>query len=139
MEEHDGRFFTIWYGVYDQAERSLRYASAGHPPALLFAGPGEAPARLGASEVMIGVVPEADFATEWRRLPAGARLYLFSDGVTEAAGRDGRLLGHDGLVEVIEQTSADGPRTDQVLARIRSLQGMDEFRDDFSLVEFVFD
>ena len=35
MEEHAGRFFTIWYGVYDRTSRKLSYASAGHPPAIL--------------------------------------------------------------------------------------------------------
>ena len=46
MEEHAGRFFTIWYGVYDSAIRKLSYASAGHPPAILLDG-GRRLVRLG--------------------------------------------------------------------------------------------
>jgi len=34
MENHNGMFFTIWYGVYDRATE-LVYASAGHHPAYL--------------------------------------------------------------------------------------------------------
>jgi sigma-B regulation protein RsbU (phosphoserine phosphatase) len=140
MEEHDGRFFTIWYGVYDRTGRSLRYASAGHPPALLFNGHGQPPARLGASDLMIGVVPEALYATESRPMSPGSRLYVFSDGVTESPGRNGALLGHDGLAEIIAQASpANGQRLDQVLNHVRCLQGADEFRDDVSLVEVEFD
>ncbi len=32
MEEQGGNYFTIWYGIYDASTRTLRYASAGHPP-----------------------------------------------------------------------------------------------------------
>jgi phosphoserine phosphatase RsbU/P len=36
MDRHDGNYFTIWYGVYQPSTGTLRYAGAGHPPALLF-------------------------------------------------------------------------------------------------------
>src|SRR6476469_8572973 len=35
MSGHNERYFTIWYGVYNQTKRQLAYASAGHPPAIL--------------------------------------------------------------------------------------------------------
>jgi sigma-B regulation protein RsbU (phosphoserine phosphatase) len=35
MGNPDERYFTIWYGIYNQATRQLDYASAGHPPAVL--------------------------------------------------------------------------------------------------------
>ena len=38
MGEHDNKFFTIWYGVFDATSRILNYSSAGHPPALIFNG-----------------------------------------------------------------------------------------------------
>ena len=38
MDRQDGKYFTIWYGVYDPAAGTLAYCNAGHPPALLFSG-----------------------------------------------------------------------------------------------------
>ena len=35
MEKQNDMYFTIWYGVYHVPSRTLRYASGGHPPALL--------------------------------------------------------------------------------------------------------
>lgn len=35
MEQHDNKFFTIWYAVYEQSSNTLRYASAAHPAAIL--------------------------------------------------------------------------------------------------------
>ena len=34
MGRHGGKFFTIWYGVYDSATRRLTFSGGGHPPAL---------------------------------------------------------------------------------------------------------
>jgi len=35
MENHNDLYFSIWYRVYRLSERRLRYASAGHHPAIL--------------------------------------------------------------------------------------------------------
>jgi hypothetical protein len=39
-------FFTIWYGVYNTASRTIRWAGGGHPPAVLFPGGSGAPHSL---------------------------------------------------------------------------------------------
>ena len=39
MEQQNGLFFTIWYGIYHRPTRRLDYAGGGHPPALLLTGP----------------------------------------------------------------------------------------------------
>ena len=35
MDQQNGLFFTIWYGVYHKPARRIDYAGGGHPPALL--------------------------------------------------------------------------------------------------------
>ena len=40
MEAHDDMYFTMWYGVYSAATRSLTYACGGHHPGFLFS-PGQ--------------------------------------------------------------------------------------------------
>ncbi len=35
MNDQNEKYFTMWYGVYNRANRQLLYASAGHPPAVL--------------------------------------------------------------------------------------------------------
>uniref|UniRef100_UPI0039A5DFFA response regulator n=1 Tax=Nostoc piscinale TaxID=224012 RepID=UPI0039A5DFFA len=36
MDKQNNQYFTIWYGVFNRISSQLTYASAGHPPALLF-------------------------------------------------------------------------------------------------------
>ena len=60
MERHDEKYFTIWYGVFDRANRSLTYASGGHPAALLLSGPtheASRPVELGAGGPAVGMFP----------------------------------------------------------------------------------
>jgi sigma-B regulation protein RsbU (phosphoserine phosphatase) len=142
MDQNNNKFFTAWYGVYDLEHRRLCYATAGHPPALLFDS-NRSPQRLGGSSMMIGVEPDAVYRTECHDVEPGSRLYVFSDGVFEvpragATGRD-RLLMLEGLIEVLARsTDSTGSRVEHVLRQIQSLQRSATFADDFSLVEFEF-
>lgn len=143
MDENDNKFFTIWYGVYDVETRELRYSSAGHPPALLFECGDCTPKELGDPALFIGAMPDVQYETRARRIPAGSRLYLFSDGVFEVPRPDGELLGYPGLVELLRARVANpadaGSRVALVLRSIQSVAGVKEFPDDFSLLEVEVD
>lgn len=41
MDDHDGHYFTMWYGIYQSSTRLLRYANAGQPPPLILTTDGE--------------------------------------------------------------------------------------------------
>jgi sigma-B regulation protein RsbU (phosphoserine phosphatase) len=141
MAEHNNKFFTIWYGVYDAPTRTLRYATAGHPPAVLFDGDGDGPVQLGSPSLMIGVAPAVAYPSAERFLAPGSRLYVYSDGVFEVpqAGT-GPLLMTDGLLGLLARIRPGGvPRVEQVLQQIQGFQGSARFADDFSLLEVEFD
>jgi sigma-B regulation protein RsbU (phosphoserine phosphatase) len=138
LEEHAGRFFTIWYGVYDRTNRKLRYSSAGHPPAILLHSSGSS-TRLGQPGLLIGVDVDATYDVCTHELAPGSRLYLYSDGVTEASLADGQLVGIDGLERLLLSIdAAGGPRVEQVHQRIASTAENGSLDDDFSLLELEF-
>src|SRR3954469_19814351 len=59
MEQQNGLFFTIWYGIYHRPSRRLDYPGGGPPPALRLPGPARASARqlvLESQGPMIGAV-----------------------------------------------------------------------------------
>ncbi len=49
----------------------------------------------------IGFFPEADYEEQTLQLSPGDRLYLYSDGVTEAMDKDLQQFGDESLVEVV--------------------------------------
>jgi len=138
MQQNDGRFFSMWYGVYDRRDRSLVYTNAGHPPPLMFRG--EEVSRLGATGTMVGVIPDGRFETRRIAVSPGSCLYLYSDGAYEVTMTLGGMLQLEGLQAIIARVSAsDGPRTAEILRLIREAHGMTELQDDVSLLEVSFD
>jgi sigma-B regulation protein RsbU (phosphoserine phosphatase) len=81
MDRQDGKYFTIWYGVYRPADRTLAYCNAGHPPALLWHdGRVE---QLTADGPAAGMMPGMPYDNRTVPVPPDARLVVFSDGVFE--------------------------------------------------------
>jgi len=42
MHQHNNLYFTIWYGVYNRRNRTIKHASGGHPPSFLLSADGSA-------------------------------------------------------------------------------------------------
>jgi sigma-B regulation protein RsbU (phosphoserine phosphatase) len=139
MEENNNKFFTIWYGVFDATTRTLHYSTGGHPPALMFNGDPRAPIKLGEPSMMIGASDAATFKTRSEKIPAGSRLYVYSDGVSDIDKPDGGMLTVSGLADLLAEVSREpGSRVERVLDRARVFQGSVGLKDDFSLIEVEF-
>lgn len=135
MAGNDNKFFTCFYGVYDPADGRLRYASAGHPPAFLFA-PDGARTPLPATGSVAGIGLGASNPAEEVVVEAGSRLYFFSDGAFEIpSGANGELLMPTGLADLIE--TGESWSLDPIVASLRAKAG-GSFADDFSIVKMRF-
>ena len=144
MDQQNGLFFTIWYGVFHKPTRRIDYSGGGHPPALLFSGPSSDQAILEvleASGPMIGAVPDLEFQTATTSAGAFAELFLYSDGVYEIERTDKTMWPFHDFVEFMEQAQhdvANDSPMDRLIAYDREIQGREEFIDDCSIVELRF-
>ena len=105
MNEQDGLYFTIVYGVIDLEIPSLRFVSAGHPP-IVYQPKGGEPRMLEGKGFPIGIVENADFDEAAVRLQPGDRIYFYSDGVPEAMNGESQQFTNERMLGVI----ADGAR-----------------------------
>jgi serine phosphatase RsbU (regulator of sigma subunit) len=138
-DQHGQRFFTIWYGVYHCASRMMTCAGGGHPPSLVLL-PGEPdPLLLPSSGLIMGVLRGVDFPAKSRRIPAGARLLIFSDGVFEIF-RDGRSAWNlDACIAYLAaQAERQGSLMDELVHHVYYLRGSACLEDDFSIIEARF-
>ncbi len=144
MEQHNGLFFTIWYGVYHAPSRRLDYAGGGHPPALLVTGPTADQAAmqvLEASGPMIGAVPDLEFQSASTTLNSFAKIYLYSDGVYEIERIDKTMWPFEEFLEFMRLGPHDAvpdTKMDALIAHDRAIQGREEFVDDCSIVTLRF-
>jgi phosphoserine phosphatase RsbU/P len=144
MDQQNGLFFTIWYGVYHKPTRRIDYAGGGHPPVLLFNGQSADQAALEILEAggpMIGAVPDLEFKSASTSLGSFAKLFLYSDGVYEIERTDKSMWPFNEFIEFMKKGPNDiagDSKMDRLIAYDREIQGREEFVDDCSIVELQF-
>lgn len=100
---HTGRFFTMIYGIVDTLEDTLTYTRTGHPHPILING--GSPQILKYCEGLpIGVDDTAVFEQKRIDLKPGNQLFVYTDGVAESTNAEGKMLGDDGLCNLLEST-----------------------------------
>lgn len=130
------RFTTMVSMILDSRDRSLVYAYAGHPSILLghrATGrfrPVEPEGRRRGG-IPLGILPGTEYEQHAVQLAPGDVLVVYTDAFTEARLGDGRLLGEEGFVRLLEEARTLRPAElkEHVLA---SLEG--RLDDDASLV-----
>jgi sigma-B regulation protein RsbU (phosphoserine phosphatase) len=127
------QFFTILYGIVDARRREFRYVSAGHPGVIhLSHGRGAVVHQPTGLPIGLGAVYEEHALA----LRPGERLYLYSDGVSEATGPGGDVFGGDRLVQVLESGRVRplGESLELLRDALRRWHGGAAQRDDMSVV-----
>jgi serine phosphatase RsbU (regulator of sigma subunit) len=107
-------FVTVFYGVLDTATGEVEYANGGHNPPLLLRRSGAVEVVAPTGGIVLGAFPGVDYRAARVRLDPGDALYLYTDGVTEAARAGGDLFGDARLVEIV---SASGGLSPEVAVR----------------------
>lgn len=131
MARNNEKYFTMWYGVYDQSSRTLTYASGGHHAAVLVDAGGKA-SHLQTGGPVVGVVQGLKYPAASIEIPPAAELYLFSDGVYEIARPDGSWQSSDEFSRFLQK---ERPSIETIVQRMRQMHGVEEFEDDFSLLK----
>jgi len=138
MDRHDEMYFTMWYAVFDRRSRRLRYASAGHPPALILMGESSTAAELielTRAGLVIGAFPNSNYAESAIELPSFSRLYFFSDGLYEVTRPDSSMLTFQEFKTILATAPRDRGGIPHAIDAIRAVRNSDTFEDDLSIVE----
>ena len=102
-----GMFVTAAAARIDSERRSMVFAGAGHPPAML-ARPGQDPLLLESRSMILGVQPHAvDVAGNVEvQLQPDDRIIIYTDGITEVFNHRGDMLGISGVQEIVRKSSS---------------------------------
>ena len=123
----------------DPATDQLHYASAGHPPSYIRASDGTLH-ELPATTWLLGATDNAHFdpAAVSHHFAAGDTLIAYTDGVIESRGKDGRMLGMDGLRQLLadRQRVIEGAWPRRVLERVTAYR-FGPAQDDALVIEIT--
>ena len=130
------RFVTAFYGVLDRGTGGFRYATAGHPPPLLFEAKSGQVRNLTAQGFLLGIMPDEVYVEREVRLEPGDKMLFYTDGLVEARNEIGELYGNPRLEQCLathgRATSAE--LLAQVLACQREFSGAEPLTDDLTIV-----
>jgi serine phosphatase RsbU (regulator of sigma subunit) len=133
MENHNGMFFTIWYGVYRLDNRMLSFACGGHHPAYLISGDRRHVQPLKAPGTLVGISEDSKFEQGSVRVADGSALHVFSDGVFEVEDTEGRQLGLADFLPLLQQPAVEGRNEPQRLYQaVRTYARPGPLDDDYS-------
>jgi sigma-B regulation protein RsbU (phosphoserine phosphatase) len=108
-----GEFVTVCVGIWNPSEKSWRYCSAGHPGGVVIS---DGVARtLPPTGPLLGVMDEAEWTSDEVRLAPGDRLFLYTDGVSEAGAPENEI-GETGVEDLLKS----GPDGD-IRAQVRKI------------------
>ncbi len=129
-------FVTVFYARFNPKKRSLVYVDCGHVHPLHFRqGTGRAEFLRGGN-MPLGFPEKGRFKQFSISFEPGDYFLFYSDGLTEAAGKNGELYGEDRLTKAFEALAGGSPADiiNAVKAEITEFSGSAEFADDFTCI-----
>lgn len=101
-----GFFFTLAAARIDRGGRTMEFAGAGHPPAMIVQ-PGADPRLLSSRSTILGTLPDAvdADATLNTEIEPGDRVVLYTDGLTDVFDSHGEMLEVEGVQNIVRETS----------------------------------
>jgi sigma-B regulation protein RsbU (phosphoserine phosphatase) len=139
--DFSGRFMTLFFLLIDVRDRSFRYISAGHDPAILYRPSTDEFIEYAGHDIPLGVEDDWTF----REIAAepcrpGDVMVLGTDGIWECMDEQDRMFGKLRLREVVRAAATGSAQ--HISAAVReslfAFRGACEQRDDITLVVIKF-
>ncbi len=138
---------------YDAIHSELHFASAGHPPPLLFSSTTSQWSTLDMKvkdfnvakqhrhvNLPLGVARETHYTVSRRNLHPGDRLFIYSDGLIEAPNAQGELFGSKRLLDFLQENhnKSGDILISEVYDTVKDFAGVEQFKhDDITMMQFV--
>jgi len=134
-------FVTMFFGRFDIKNNSMSFCNAGHFPGLLWNSQLNKIERLSTGGTLVAQFEGAAFKKEEKQLCPNCWLSLFTDGLSEAAGRNNRLFGITKTEELFRSGMELSPK--DFCRRVKAT--VDDFRvgcpeeslDDFTILQIM--
>ena len=129
-------FITMFYLQYNTDTRQLSYANAGHNLPLLLRNGAASCEPLDADGLVLGVKDLVCFERKQITLNPGDRLFLYTDGLTEAQDPEGRFFGAGRLCDLISRNAESSAEQliKTCITELKDFREMTTFEDDLTMV-----
>lgn len=102
-------FVTFFVGVLHLPTGEIRYSNAGHNPPVIIRETGEVEMFELSKSIPIGLFEDFAYTEATVKLNKGDKLFMYTDGVTEAENCDKELYSPERLVEILQANVKASP------------------------------
>ncbi|MCQ2069899.1 MAG: SpoIIE family protein phosphatase, partial [archaeon] len=113
-------FVTVWISAVDPRTGTVEYVNAGHNPPFRISR-GNVSKVTSKPDFVFGRKKNMVFHTRSLELEDGDRMFMFTDGVTEAVGPDGSMFGEERLEKALSESETRSP--EEVLTYVSEKMG----------------
>ncbi|EDZ59882.1 ammonium transporter family protein [Candidatus Pelagibacter sp. HTCC7211] len=132
-----GMFVTCVLGKYDLISDEITWVNGGHQPAIIRNEKGEYQS-FGSDAPPMGVISQKDKSIYKinKQVLNGNKFYVFTDGLSESLDEEGKEIGIDGSIKIIEDNyTKDSKRhLSDITKKIIKISGPGKLSDDLTLI-----
>ena len=114
-------FVTVWLGILDISTGILTAANAGHEYPAFMHSDGSFELMKRKHDLIIGAFPNTRYREYQIQMTPGSKLFVYTDGVPEAANGAGELFGTSRMIDALNDNAGASPR--QVLLGVSEAVG----------------
>jgi phosphoserine phosphatase RsbU/P len=102
------KMVTLFYGILDSEQKTLKFTNAGHPHPILRRASG-AMEQLETGGGVLGAFPEWKYEDSKLQMAPGDLVVLFTDGITEVLKPNGTEFGERALMHLVKSLPGEPP------------------------------
>ncbi|NCC45951.1 MAG: HAMP domain-containing protein [Bacteroidia bacterium] len=103
-------FVTFFLGILDLSNGILKYTNAGHNPPVIIKSNKESVMFEKTKYIPVGLFEDFKYGELSLQLDPGDKIFLYTDGVSEAEDCENNLFGEDALMDAIRMNINASPR-----------------------------
>ncbi|WP_294429455.1 SpoIIE family protein phosphatase [uncultured Treponema sp.] len=136
-----GLFVTCWMAILELSTGKLTFSNAGHTAPVICKG-GEVSYLESKPNLMLAAMEGIPYQNHEISILPGDKLFLYTDGVTEATDSANQLYGEERLLSVLKRDEAFKMSPKEIVDFVRKdidgfVNGADQF-DDITMLEMEF-
>ena len=114
-----GLFVTCWMGILTLSTGELNFANAGHNAPIIKKG-GEIKYLSTKPNLMLAAMDGIPYTNNTLKLARGDRLFIYTDGITEATNDYNELYGEERLLKILKSVQNNGISSRDLLDIVRN-------------------
>src|ERR1041384_186814 len=139
-ESNMAMFVTIFYGILNTRTGELQYTNGGHNPPYVMGNDGLVEPLAPTEGMLLGMLEDMEYDVKKISLQPGEKLFMYTDGVTEAMNFNRDLFGEPNLITCL-QAGKDMPLRDLVRCVYESIEKFETgfpHADDITMLALQF-